>query len=127
MNGDRYFTKSGILVEERGRKFSSDGTERIDAYRVPSGGRMGWLKLSGLELTGKAAAAAATKQLCAKHLPGNAQCPYRVVYEIKWTPHRLEPVGMFTRRVCLHHLAPAIDDALGDSARGDDVHVCVVA
>ena len=60
---------------------------------------------------------------CLLHLPGNAECPYTALYEVIWTPHRITPVGKLTRPVCVQHLAPAIDQALDDSARGATIEV----
>lgn len=60
---------------------------------------------------------------CCIHLPGNRQCPYPPLYVVGWKPHRLKPTDRIFRRVCLHHLARAIDDALEDSPRDCEVTV----
>lgn len=56
--------------------------------------------------------------LCALHLPGNHQCPYPALYEVSWWDR-----ADLSRRVCAFHLAPAIDRALDDSAKGAEVKV----
>lgn len=64
------------------------------------------------------------KGVCGFHLPGNRQCPYQALYDVSWIQNQpTAKLPMVHRFVCVHHLVPAIDQALESSPRAMDVHV----
>lgn len=63
---------------------------------------------------------------CCYHLPGNRECPYPPLYDVVYRPHRLKATDPLRRSVCVAHLAPAVDQAIGDSPLGAGVVVEVL-